>query len=561
MTAMKLETFGGEVPKLDIADIKKNQANLARNTNLYSGDIIPYNRNNWEKELSEKTKTVFPFDNPDGSLEWISFNEHCNIIKSQFDETNQRIFMSTRTNGLKTTDYTKYPTMFKLGCSRPQITPSAHLGAGGIGTALSTLYVYTYVNNFGEESAPSDPSPAVLKKDGQLTLVKIPDQEVPEGYIVKKKRIYRSVATGDVSGYFFLAEVPISQTAYTDVKTNENLNEPLSTLDYKLPKEDLKGLIVLSNGVYVAHTDKEIYFSEPNLPYTYPTKYMLSIPEKIIGLGVIKGNKFAILTDGCPYYCYADTPAKMRLVKTQNKNPCIDFRSIVGGMGCIYAGFDGLFQITDSKSELLTGKTHSKETFRNISAGGFNAVLYGGKYLASCNIGCFIYDSGVITRLRDRPQCSYYDTDSDKLYFVINGHLMEFNSEIEKMSDCEWESKVFRLKDYENFSAFRILADFKKNMSDKESYISSPAEPLGTEALGVMGVAGFSSYKKNIDDGLCIVEFWRDKEFVARRYVMNSYVVRLPHNYKDDKINVKIKSNIRVRELHIGKTPLSLKKV
>ena len=567
MSAMKLKTFGGEVPRLDSADIKNNQAELARNTNLYSGDIIPYKGIDLEKELSERTKTVFPFENSDGSLKWIDFDFSSNIIKSQFDGTDQRIFISPDTGGLLTTDYSKYPEISKLGCPRPQITPTATLGGGGSGTALSTLYVYTFVNEFGEESAPSDPTPAVLKKDGQLVLLTIPDTVSPMGYKIEKKRIYRSVATEDVSGYFFLGEVPVSQIAYVDVKLNEYLNEKLSTILYKLPQDDFRGLITLPSGIFVCHTDKEIYFSEPNLPGTYPEKYMLSIPENIVGLCPIAGNQFAVLTDENPYICIGEgDPSKMRIVKTKANYPCVDKRSIVDtGFGCVYASHEGLVKISNSTPQLLTGKSHAKETFSQIVKNGMNSLSYGNKYIGSCNIGTMVFDFAeptTVSRLSERPQCGYYDKENDNLYLVINGHLVRYNVNEKYPTISNWHSKLYRFNDYINMGAFRVLGDFRKDMIIEDDFLDFPTEPIATgSAIGEMSVGGLSGYNMHKDKGMCILEFWRGDIFIAKRYVVDDSVYRLPKTYKDDNISIKITTNIRIREFHIGKSPLSLKKV
>jgi len=568
MLVLKLSTFGGEQPRYDIADVEQNTALLSENTNLYSGDLIPYKGIKAEKELSEQTKSVFPFVNPDGSLKWTSFNYYSKIVKSQFDGTDQRIFISQKENQLKTTNYTLYPEILNLGCPRPQIAADAILGGGGTGTALSTLYVYTFVNNFGEESAPSDPSPAVLKKDGQLTLVKTEDVNVPEGYKLEKKRIYRSVATGDTANYFFLAEVPISQLSYVDTKLNENLGETLSTNNYVDPASNLTGLIVLPNGIFVGHTEKELYFSDPYIAYSFPLSYMLSIPEKIVGICPTGGpNTFAVLTDGNPYICYGDTPNNMRLVKLSLPYPCVDYRSIVDmGFGCMYASYNGLVVISgNSQPKLVTEKSHSKETFGAVIKNGMNSFSYNNKYIGVCDLGCLVYDTenpNYVSRIKRRPQCGYYLKEEDKLFMVINGHLVQYDASESYNEEFRWFSKTFRYGDYLNYGAFRVLGDFKNNMATEESYLQTDIDKIAMMPTGKIGIGGRSNYRLNKDQGVCILEFWRDNnKFIARRFVTDDTIRRLPKTYKDDNIIVKITSNIRIREFHLGATPLSLKSV
>ena len=112
----------------------------------------------------------------------------------------------------------------------------------------------TFVNDLGEESAPSLPSSTILRPDGVSVAVTTPTGE-PTGisgdYFITTKRIYRAATGSTGTAFRFVAEIPLSQATYTDTLTDSELGEVLPSDIWALPPSDLRGILALPNGVMV----------------------------------------------------------------------------------------------------------------------------------------------------------------------------------------------------------------------------------------------------------------------------------------------------------------------
>lgn len=564
MPALKLTTFGGMQPRRDVADLPNNYAEKSVNVNYYSGDLSPYNAFELDREIPENSKTIYPFINDKGDKEWFVSPKRYKIIKHHGTAENQRVIISGEGRPLTTT-FDLFPEVRFLGVPKPQETPYAILGLGGTGVALSTLYVYTYVNEFDEESQPSDASPAVLKKDGQLTVVNIGQQPFINGVVVKKKRLYRSVAIEGASSYQFLAEVPAQQTSFVDTYTNDALSEVLDTLDWQPSEEDLRNIIMMANGIYVGHTDKEIYFSEPYIAYAYPVKYSISIQHKILDIALTGDRSFIVMTDEKPYFIYGDTPDNMTIIESKAKFPGIKNTLVDMGGGAMYATYEGIVYATGtSRIQLITSKAHSKETFASIIPEETFAYRDEKRYFLITNSGTIVFDKDTpdfISNISYKPNAVHFSEDKFELFCSLNGHLVEFYKKKTRWVSQTWESKNIRTAEYVNMSAYRILADYKDDMIEEDDFVDVPTSPIGGWVNG--GLLRLTQVSKVVDKTkpFIFIRFKRGDKIIHERFIQSDKIYRLPKTYKDDKVSFEIQSNIRIREFHLGTTPFSLKTV
>ncbi len=63
------------------------------------------------------------------------------------------------------------------------------------------------------------------------------------------KRIYRSLTTSSGTEFHYLATVTADTTVYSDTAADNNLGEVLPSASWAMPPADLKGIIILANGI------------------------------------------------------------------------------------------------------------------------------------------------------------------------------------------------------------------------------------------------------------------------------------------------------------------------
>ena len=159
-----------------------------------------------------------------------------------------------------------------------------------------SAYVYTYVGKLGEESAPSPPSDilicpaegATVNLNG-LTV----DVSASTGREIEKFRIYR-VATGSSGNaeYLFVAEIATSYVLpYADTLDTSELAEPLPSINWKEPRENMTSLGLTAHGVAYAASGKIVCLSEPFFPYAWPRDYELTCDNDIVA-DIVTGKQY-----------------------------------------------------------------------------------------------------------------------------------------------------------------------------------------------------------------------------------------------------------------------------
>lgn len=246
-------------------------------------------------------------------------------------------------NGISDDAGTQYETRYS----------NYHVQASGSTNAtvvnVATSYVYTLVNDLGEESAPSLPSATVLRPDGVSVTVTTP-VSLPTGisadYFIETKRIYRA-ATGAAGSIFrFVAEIPLATADYVDTLTDAQLGEALESEGWDLPPDDLQGILALPNGIMVGFRRNQICFSAQNRPHAWPPLYRLNTDTDVVGIGAID-TTVVIGTKSFPYVAQGRTPADYSAAKLEVPQACVSKRSIayLAGVGVCMASPDGYMAI------------------------------------------------------------------------------------------------------------------------------------------------------------------------------------------------------------------------
>ena len=194
-----------------------------------------------------------------------------------------------------------------LGVDRPTLAPtlSGVTAPAADDEAESVAYVYTYVTDIGEESAPSPASRVVERKinsDGTYTAVTVENLSPSSQAGVDWIRVYRTVTgSGNNTAFQLVWQEAVvngetvrsyqfddSTTSISDVAPAADLGPILQTAEWDPPPSDLTGLIALPNGVLAGFTSNNvIHFSEPYQPHAWPTTYQQAIEHDVVGLGTL----------------------------------------------------------------------------------------------------------------------------------------------------------------------------------------------------------------------------------------------------------------------------------
>ena len=331
--------------------------------------------------------------------------------------------------------------------------------------AETRVYVSTYVSAYGEEGAPSDASDSVDIDPTKAVTITLGGP--PTGnYNITLKRIYRSSTVGSRASFQFVAEVPVSQTTYSDTITQDNLGEVLPTDGWLQPPAGLKGLRMMANGVAVGFVGRTVYMSEPNLPHAWPHQY--PVDSDIVAIGTF-GQSVVALTKSYPYVFSGIDPAAMSSTKLPLPQACLSKRSVIEtGDGVVYASGDGYVSIGSGGINLITKNVMSREQWNAYAPSSMDAYQYNGRIMLTYNTGsakgilifdlsgqgafetqCDINATNAIT-------AGYLDPRSGILYFAQNSSIVRFDQG--SPLTFVWRSKAFRLGYPENLAVGQVRA-------------------------------------------------------------------------------------------------------
>jgi len=240
-------------------------------------------------------------------------------------------------------------------------------------------YVYTYVNSYGEEGPPSDPSEVTPQLDGKD--VTLTDIAMPPtiGYDVTNIRIYRSNSTEAGTEYQFVKEIGLSVSATDDV-LSEDLGEVIPSTSWDPPPSNMKGIVDMPNGMMVGFSGKTVHFAEPYFPHAYPPEYDQAIAYDIVGTAAF-GTSVAILTTGWPYIVTGTHPRNASVRPIKVNYACASAESIAtDGDNVYYAAEEGLVEVGARGARLVTETFADKSDWSAYSPSSMISGFFDGRY-------------------------------------------------------------------------------------------------------------------------------------------------------------------------------------
>lgn len=363
-------------------------------------------------------------------------------------------------------------------------------------------------------------------------------------------------ASATTSGTVLINRTPTIPTDYVFIDTYDplGLTDILITDDFDAPPTNLQGITAIQDNILAGFVGNELYFSEPGYPHAWPAKYKITLEYEIVALAAVAGY-LLVMTKGYPYQFSGSNPATMAFARIDTLYPCLSKRGVVSmGYGVIYPTHGGLALYSPiSGGALITKVLEDWDTWPvSVDPATLDAEFFDDKYLGVHSTGMIIFErddqvGGILTTSTYTPTALRYDAESGSLFYADGtaGDIYEWNNINQPNAVMEWKSKVLETTNFINLGAARVVADYI-NVSTVWDLTNTNWESTTTLWNQAQDV---------------VFKLWANKELIFTTTVSDSNTFRLPTGYRVDKFEVSIETDLRVRAIHIGETPIGLKEV
>lgn len=443
MAIIRFAGFAGENRALHPALLGESVCTVSLNQKPGRGDLRPLRAPTTVATVPAGRQTIYRAgrDVASDTNYWLSFTGVVHVVRGfNAADTGERTFF-TGSGTPKWTDASlavasePYPTAYReLGVPAPT-TPPIVTAAGGTSTLNRTVSVaYTFVNNLGEESAPSPPSTLLTsKQDATLTIASI-SNPLSGAYGIDRVRVYRTQESTGGGDFYFLREIASGVGSTTD--DGRTLGEVLPSATWLMPPADLRNLTGLWNGMMAGISGRTVRFCEAYKPYAWPLAYEIA-PAKSspVALGAF-GQTLVILTDDRPISINGGTPEALDEMPVDFLQSCVASRSVVSmGHGIVWASPDGLCYIGQGGARVLTEGVLTRDDWQALNPSSIVASLYERRYLAFHTVGgvtkgfvmdpmnpagMFFFDFGA--------QAVYFDDLQDQLYILSGSSVQRWDA-------------------------------------------------------------------------------------------------------------------------------------
>lgn len=317
-----------------------------------------------------------------------------------------------------------------LGIAAPTVAMTTADLVVGAGPSESRVYVDTFVNNQGRESAPGL-SRAHTCLGGTTVSITALDPP-PGGYPdINQRRIYCSTDGGD---FLLVVEQAAGTTTATDnlargaiLQSGGDDNKPA----WLEPPSSLRGLIGLWNGMIGGHFGKSRAVCVPYKPWAWPVEYQEAVFDDIVGSGRWLQN-WLLLTNGDPVLVTGSSPESLNAQPLPFNWACRSKRSIYSfGHGVAWASQKGLAYMGQGGPKMITEGILSPEQWEAMAPDTMIGTRMERYYVGFYNDGArkaFMVDpinpQGIIY-LTQQANGVYYDKLSDRMYFQDTGNTIK----------------------------------------------------------------------------------------------------------------------------------------
>lgn len=479
MSKLVWTQFSGIRPKADPRLLPAGNAQVADNVDTDRGSLRAIKGARAVMPLPRSgVRTIYRFGQNLNAQDqhWFSWTSDVDVVKGPIaNDTNERTYWTGEAGGPRYTTAAlalgpgPLPAASRpLGVPSPQTAPLlAPHGAAPTPTdpddpgpgQETRVYIYTFVTDMGEESAPSAPGTVDIVV-GQGVTISGMLTSADNGAVLASKRIYRA----QQGIYLFVAEVPAAATSYDDDNHSDTLGEQCPSMEWDPPSQDMRALTGGPNGMMAALDGYTIRFCEPFRPHAWPEAYSQTVDYYPVGLGQF-GQSFVVLTTGLPYVIEGVHPGNVSMAPAPFYQPCVSKRSIVSTGGeVLWASPDGLVAVGGNGPQWLTGELFTPDDWRarnpETLIGRWHEGWYIGVFDRPADPSGFMFRPSTQEWI-DLPSLAatamFRDTVGDALYLCVDDVIHQFRDGA--VLDYTWKSQeiVSPLLDY---AAARVTGEY-----------------------------------------------------------------------------------------------------
>lgn len=612
MTAIRIERFMGMAPKLSNRLLPDTAATTAQNARLRSGELRGIRTPDRIHKFTTTIASAYRLYKADGTAVWLGLTAaDSDVVKAPLvNDSQNRHYWTGEQSFVAYNSDTRIENddaPYRLGTPGPVTAPSLVV-TGGSGSTETRAYVYTFINAWGEESAPSPVVTTSGFVDGSwdLSLLETSGTDMLNRQTLTNKRIYRTVTGLSTVAYYLVAEIPLANTTYSDTSTNSQtaLNNLLASFTWDVPPDDLEGLISHPGGFLAGFIGRDLYLSERYRPHAWPAGFVLSVEHEIVGLAIYN-NMLAVMTKGHPYFFQGNRPDNLTPVKAQTAEPCLAKSSIAATLqGVMYASPNGLVLFNEAGPTVVTRNIMTVEEWNNYVPTSMKGAIYGEQYIGyySPLRGIQFAPSepfGVFVELDKFPDVDDVMTDhtTGDMWLIRENGVYEWEPPSGVPLYYNWLSKVFDFTRPINFGAFLLKSEgdtIEESAEDGALYDAYnaavyadgpldsinhtainnrplPTIDVGTTPEGIdeipqnkAPIGGSLIYNREFQASVAtqtIITVYADGVEVYSQTIDPDKTYRLPSGFKASTWQFRLTGNANVYSLAVAETPKELRNV
>lgn len=485
MPSFKLTKFGGLAPKHTQQNLHQAMAVVAEDVDLSRGTLRPWRT---DKKVSDKTGAS------------IFVDKCCYLASSNCKASFSRI--DTDCCYLIASGVKDYPVIQKkteacydhwtrLGFPVDLQAPNAQF-LGALSQDFNQelrQYIYTLVDEFGLESAPSLPSEPIYAHNDQSVIISgLPTDFLT--YSIGKVRIYCAVTPLDYGdpkaeydAHFLLVdEVDFGVGSYVH-QPHTVYGEECLTEEYEPPHDCITDLQYCGNGQIGGLVGTELWLSEPLKPHAFPETYRYGhFNGKPIRF--LCGERAGyILTDEYPSVIEMESPCQSQgcraITQLEEPLPIISYQSACLYNGaCFYASKDGLVMLAGHQSKVITTALYTQDQWQALAPWTMIGVVHDGYYFGfteTHSIRFKVPDSihedvqiETLTTLTIKPK-AVYRSDQDELFFATDDGIYQWNAG-DSWKRFKWQGRLNTLPGYTAMTAYKLVQDFAETQVKHTAY-------------------------------------------------------------------------------------------
>lgn len=601
MAGMKLEGFAGIVPKKSPRLLQDNEAQIASNAKLHSGEIRSWRRPGalTPRQLPPFTpNSIYRMNNLAGDSLWLSWPVEVDVVPGPVYDTGAPVYytgdgLPKKINAAMAAVNSVHPDNYLLmGVPTPTVAPTVVSTGGTTGsgaTAENRVYLFTYLSEFGtivEESAPSPVSAQVTVNPGGTTVVSGLPAAAPAGkYNITKVRVYRSVTGTASTVYMKVQDLAIGTTSFTDTVSAAQLGGILPSATWAPPPDGLTGLVGMANGIMAGFVGNQIYFSEPFMPHAWPPAYALSVEFPIVGLAAY-GSSLVVATKGNPSIVSGTTPAAMSQEKLPLYEPCVSKRSIASDeQGAMYASPNGIIKIGPGIADNVVRGLFTRDEWNTYNPSTMLGEVHDGRYFLFYTYpdgdgGGLILDrnnqASPLTTTNVIATALHADPVNANLFIAENDEIKGWDSDAVNDLHYEWRSKVFVLPRPLNLGAAQISGDFSAadaaaRLQAMLAYLKAKNQAIWNSVGGMLGTVGDQGVNEYAlggslmlplpaaaEDRFVLLSVYADGVLRARIQVRSDKPFRLPSGFKAAQWEFVVNGNVSISCIRVAETSKEL---